>query len=88
MSTNNDFLHISHRNKGPVATHGHSTSPVTDGSSSRDRLQKRMERYNNMSNHKKEELLLRNREYKRHSKLNIEGPAQTPLPTTCTGVQK
>ena len=26
MSTNNDFLHISHRNKGPVATHGHSTS--------------------------------------------------------------
>ena len=38
---------------------------VIGGSSSRDRLVKERERYINMSNQKKEELLLRNHEYKR-----------------------
>jgi len=51
----------------------------------RDSLLKNRERCINMSEQKKKELLLRNREYKRKAKLIMTTPEQTPVPTISPG---
>jgi len=54
-------------------------------SSSGDKLWKNRERYINMGYQKQEELLQRNRDYKRHSKLIRAEPEETDVPTITQG---
>jgi len=59
--------------------------PASDGSSSRDNLLRDRERYINMSEQDREELLQRHREHKRHAKLIMKGREETDMPTANQG---
>ena len=61
------------------------TGLLLGGSSSRDKLLKNRETYINMCDQKQEELLQRNRDYKRHSKLIKAEPEETDVPTITQG---
>ena len=59
--------------------------PASDGSSSRDKLLRDRERYINMSEQDREELLQRHREHKRHAKLIMKDREETDMPTANQG---